>query len=324
MGYTGSMSFNDRTVFSEWKSNNTFFCMEYPMTYLRAKKCKLTLESIDETLKLLHGSSTGYQGYRYSMQASLNIIQNLSNLIDGIYSDEVFNGNDFIGIIKMQNSDCYGNSQTINFYRKENISEVPSVELHERIAISEEELTDTKKKRISFINVLDVFSASEYSEDGRNLYLSIVDGLMNIKNRSDIFYFISKINDIYMERHQQYTQKYNATMYITEYLCSFYDNVKNGEDIFVSYENGCLYFYSDCEVIEIKTDFYDVSELFASNGVTSYGAGLVITDKSEFKSFVDSLSKNNYRNLDLEKKIQKLYENIKDGEDFTFNIGGSF
>lgn len=319
MSYIGSASFNGSSIFSETESSNTFFCTHYPMTYLRTKPCKVTIESINEIMKLFHGSYTGYQGTCKSMKAMLLILESLGSLIDGLYVDHLFNEDNFIGSIKMED---VGSDFSIRFYRPEE-KDKTFLKLPEENMNLYKKLIEKPIPVVS-INSIDLFCAFILFQGDKNLYESILRDLMNIQTRFDVLDLIDKINEIYTKRHQEYIEKYKATMSVTKYFDSISDAIKTGESIFVTYEKGNLYFFHNDEITEIKIDFFAVIELFKENGLTSFKSNLTINNKSEFKSFIDSFSKNNDRNLDLENKIQKLYESIKDGENFVFNIGGSF
>lgn len=145
MSYTGSVIFNGVEIFQEGKSGNSDYCMQYPINYMRSKPCLLDIESINRAYKKIR-EDTGYGYTLHKISTALNIIQTLTSLMED-YDDEVFdeNGN-LIAVVKMQNSDCDGNSQDINFYMQDRVSNVTSVEYNQRISITEEEIKDIRTK----------------------------------------------------------------------------------------------------------------------------------------------------------------------------------
>ncbi len=319
MGYTGTVNFNGENLFTELKCDNTFFCMNYPQTYMKGKLCLIDNDSIEETYETV---SRGVEDCLFSMKSALSIISSLSSILS-ICTENIFDGDNFIGVIKIQNQDRFGNSQDINFYYPDRISEVPSVSIHERIFVSDEDINDIKSKRFAYINYISIFSVFE--DKGRDYYYSIVDEITNIKTRSDILNIIAKVNEQYLIMHQQYLKSYTEAMVVTEKLSSMKNKISQGKKIYVRYENKTLYIVdgNNTEQIPVE-DFFHISNLFKNNGLNACYSQMTITDKKEFKDFIDSFPLNKKRDKNLEEVIYYAYNSLNDEDTFRFHMSGGF
>lgn len=325
MGYTGSVTFNGEDIFTEWKSNNTYFCMDYPITFMRSKPCLLTVDAIDKSMQNIHHGATGYGAIAYELKVVMDVIYALTGLIDGYAGEHLFDGENFVGVIKMQNIDTYGNSKDINFYYKDRVSDVPSVRLDERITVSEKDINDMKMDRISHIPVINISSAFGSLSNARNRYHDTLNRIMNIKTRADIFALVSIMQDVYNEWYTKYDKAYKVAMQLTEHLLPLKQNVERGEEVYVWYEDKMLHITSAQSSCGFKVDdFFTVCELFKKNGIESFGAGFSTSDKKVLSEFIKSFKLNEKRAEFLERKIINIYNHLENGEQFTFSIGGGF
>ena len=330
MGYTGSIYFNGNNIHNEWKSNGTYYCMEYPKAYLRSKPCLLTKRAIVTAIGDIHHGVTGYGSIAYNLSSITEIINGLTDLIDVSYgSDDDWDvdGNCNL-VIKMQNKDTYGNSQSINFYRKSRgVSDTPEVAHYERIIISEEQLEDTKRKRILGIGTTNIFSSFDGLKNGRNRYKDMVADIMNIKTRDDLIKIFVALNEAYTEMNEIYTKRYQTAMQLTTTLMTVLPKVKIGQKVYAQYINNTLIVTDGDNVTKIacEEDFM-LSELFQNNGMESCGAGLTITDKSELRAFITSFNylDDSKRSSYIEDLIVDIHNQIDGNEPFTLSIGGGF
>lgn len=327
MGYTGLIQYNGGSVFQEWKSSNYQYCMEYATTYMRSKPCLLDIKSINSAYKTIHRGVTGYGAIASRIESVLKIIRSLTHLIDNDFDDIFDENGNLIAVVKMQNSDCSGNSQDINFYEKNRVSDVADVEFHQRMTITEEEMRDIKTKRYTSIKCIDIFSSFDELENGRNRYHSMVDDIMNIKSISDVYTLIETMQSVYLEVNRLYLKSYKTAMAVTKLLEEIKVKILDGTPFYVRYAENHLYLINGntFENTDIEVDdFFMFRDLFQNNGIDGFGAGVKITNKKILSEFISSFPMNEYRSGDFEKAILHIYNHIGDEDTFSLQISGGY
>lgn len=323
MGYTGSVCYNGNTVFSEWKADGSFYCMDYPTTFMRIKSCQIDIKSIGNARQIFH-ELCGCGPIAYEMRGVLSIISRLETLL-GSNIDMFDEKGNFIGVIKIQNADVFGNSRDINFYKIDRVSDVASADLGERMIIKEDDMADIKRKRLLFINSIDIFSSFDRIDDNmRSRYRDAVASITGIKSQSDVSRIIENMHQAYMELNDLYLENYRFEKEFTSILDNLSDRVADGSPVYVSYSDDQLHIIDGDKTSNIKGEFSAFSGLFLNNGVDICQGEVKITDRQTLREFIDSFPLNKKRNLSFENIFNDIWHDTENGKAFTLSVSGGF
>ena len=332
MGYSGAINFNGISLFSEGK-NYGKYCMNYAENYNKQKPAKLTIKAIEECIKNINGGVTSYSSTMHCIRSAGNIIEKLGDMLDGGFNPHFDENGNFLLIAKMQNSDSCGNSKTINYYKKDKVSEVPEVEFEERKFLTDEDMEDMKRKRNFFIDTINVFSTLDGLErkidNEREVYKNFVYNLKNIKTRNDVFALLEEVNVYYKMLNEIYYEKYTFALKLTKMLESCKEMINKGEEVFAKCKGNELYLYSSKKYAKITYNkFFDIADLFDESGTSTSGSSCYITTLEDFKILIESFEymKREKRSPYIERILKEQYDTINTGSrrEFKLYIGGGY
>ena len=236
----------------------------------------------------------------------------------------------FLLVAKIQNADKYGNSRSICFYTKDKVSNVPEVEINERLTITEDQLEDIKRKRVEYIDVLSIFSMIEPLErDYRKPYKDFVDAICNIKTDNDIFALLEKANEYYTRLNQKYNELYSIAMNMTKKLQTCKSLIEEGKNVTIILREKVLIIKVEGEEFE-KIEYgklFNILEFFSCVGTSSLDSFVTISTLKEFETLIslfDTMGKN--RSADIENLLINKYQYLLSNniEEFELCIGGGY
>lgn len=289
MGYTGFVNFNDECLFTEWKSNNTFYCMSYAKMYNKQKISKLSLKNIQNSFFILFNKK----------RSIFYEIEKISEL-------KTF----FMELISNEYIDAFNEKEEFIF----ELVDMDPLKQDERDILFKNK--DLKKFKIEYLTLFSSF------DDSHEKALKVSETIKSIKNMDDCLEFIEELDNLTLLKLKKALEFEEFSREFLKCIKYCKKEILNGFEIYTSQNGNTLYFKGNTWNKELTNPCS--IDLALEEGNTPFSSTTTITTKKEFENLLTIVNEYKDKNDYLNCKLKNIFKTIGEDEVFNLTIYGGF